>query len=104
MVAREPFRRRGQGTGLETAAGFERRSIMGTYGTGNASRARRWIWVAGWTATGALALALGSGCDQAEMPSGAPSTSDSLRATIGPQGGQLVGQPGTALAGVRLDV
>jgi hypothetical protein len=61
----------------------------------------------GWATAGALALLLGGACSVqpvTDPPAGTATVSQSLRGTIGPEGGVLVGQPGTPFAGVRLDV
>jgi ZU5 domain len=55
-----------------------------------------------WGCAGVLAAVLLAGCDGGG-DGGAPG-SDRLRATIGADGGELVGQAGTALAGVRLTI
>lgn len=57
---------------------------------------------------GTLALALGCSAEAGDAPGAAAddpgTTSDSLRAAIGPDGGELVGKDGTALAGVHLQI
>lgn len=61
----------------------------------------------GLATAGALALLLGSACSVEPMGAEPPATvpaAQSLRGTIGPEGGALVGQAGTPYAGVRLDV
>jgi hypothetical protein len=61
----------------------------------------------GWATAGALALLLGGACSVEPMPEPPATTAtqaESLRGTIGPEGGALVGQTGTPFAGVRLDV
>jgi hypothetical protein len=61
----------------------------------------------GWATASALALLLGGACSVAptgDQPAGTATAAQSLHATIGPEGGVLVGQPGTPYAGVRLDV
>jgi len=55
-----------------------------------------------------LGLALGCSAEASDTPSDAPNgtgtASDTLRAAIGPDGGELVGEAGTALAGVHLKI
>lgn len=57
---------------------------------------------------GTLAFALGCSAEAGDAPSDATGStgtaSDTLRAAIGPDGGELTGEPGTALAGVHLKI
>jgi len=74
-------------------------------------RSRRWSGLAGTSSLAALtAFSLAFGCAAAhgdDAPStNAPTATDTatLSATIGPDGGELVGQAGTPLAGVSLSI
>jgi hypothetical protein len=68
-------------------------------GTGKESR-----WIK-WGAAGLSCLALATGCSSGESgsePSPADTATEGLSAKIGPAGGELVGEVGSALEGVRL--
>jgi|GEM_PF-2154318 len=55
------------------------------------------------TLAGAAALLFAAACSSGGQSS-EPTSEQSLRATIGPEGGELIGRPGTSFAGVHLSI